>query len=225
MTVGRAVGRAVGAALGGAVLVACNPPVREVVGVPAPPVVAAGPACAPPPAAALALLADAPCPWVIVPGDRSELTLRSSDMASARSLGIAAPEACAGRCDFTGTVTAIGPLLLATHRDPASELVDAAFVGAALGGEVVRFAPLWFGLAAHGDSTALGPSHALVPWVCGDALVLAVEGRLPAAGAEEPAAALLRAAGMYGPGDDELRRVERPAPALSGCTRVPLELP
>ena len=213
------------ATLAGAVLAACSPPVREVVAVPAAPVVAAGPSCTPPPDAALALLADAPCPWVLVPGDRSELALRSSDLASARSLAVAAPDACGGRCEFTGTVTAIGPLLLAAHRGPASDRVDAAFVGAALGAEVVRFTPLWFGLAARGDGTALGPSHALAPWVCGDALVLAVEGRLPAASAEEPAAALLRAAGVYEQGDDELRRVERPAPALSGCTRAPLELP
>ena len=64
-----------------------------------------------------------------------------------------------------------------------------------------------------------------MPWVCGDTLVLAVAGRVPAANAEEPAPALLRAAGVYAVADDELRRVDRPAPPLAQCVRVPLVLP
>lgn len=209
----------------GVLLAGCNPPVREAVGVPVSPAVASGPSCAPTPDAALALVSDAPCPWALVAGEGSVLALRSGDPTSGRNLGVAVPDACAGRCDFTGTGSALGPVLLATHRDPGSEQVDAAFVGAALGGEVVQFAPLWFGLAARGDSTVLGPSHALAPWVCGDALVLAVEGRLPGSAAEEPVAGLQRAAGVYALVDDELQRSDRVTPTLRGCTRVPLELP
>lgn len=216
---------AVRALLVGVVLAACNPPVREAALVPTAPAVAPGPSCAPTPDAALALVSDDPCPWSLVAGEGSTLALRSGDPASGRSLGVAVPDACAGRCDFTGTVSAIGPVLLATHRDPGSEMFDAAFVGAALGGEVVHFAPLWFGLAARGDSTLQGPTHALAPWVCGDALVLAVEGRLPASAAEEPVAGLQRAAGVYTLVDDELQRSDQVAPSLRGCSRVPLELP
>jgi len=221
MAVGLASRMAVGGAL--MLLAACNPPVREAVGVPAAPEVPAGPVCATTPVGALALVADSPCPWALVAG-ASTPTLRSGDPASGRNLSVAVPDECAGRCDFTGQGSALGPVLLATRRDPASEQVDAAFVGAALGGSVVHFAPLWFGLAARGDSTALGPSHALAPWVCGEQLVLAVEGRLPASAAEEPVPGAVRAAGVYTLRDDELQRTDD-APPLRGCTRVPLELP
>lgn len=208
-----------------AATVACNPPVHEVQSVAPPPVVELGPACAPPPAAALALLADAPCPWILVPGDGTQMALRATDMVAPRALVVAPPEDCAGRCEFTGAATAVGPVLLASRLELGGERADAAFVGAALGGGVVRFAPLWFGRPARGDSSELGPSHALVPWVCGDALVLGVGGRLPAAAAEEATDGLRRAAGVYVIADDELRRSDQPIPDFSTCTRVPLELP
>lgn len=208
----------------GVLLAACNPPVREPVGVPAAPGHAPGPSCVATPDTAVAQVAGFPCPWALVPGEGPTLWLRSGSSADSRSLSVVVPEACAGRCDFTGTGSTLGPVLLATHREPGSEQVDAAFVGAALGGEVVRFAPLWFGLAARGDSTTLGPSHTLAPWVCGEALVLAVEGRLPASEAEEPVAGLLNAAGVYTLRGDELQRSD-PAPPLRGCARVPVELP
>jgi hypothetical protein len=206
------------------VFTACNPPVVEPASVPPPPVVAAGPVCAPPPAVALALLTDAPCPWILVP-DGVALALRSTEVGASRSLVVEPPGSCAGRCEFTGVGSALGPVLLATRGDTAGEVIEAAYVGASLGGGVVRFAPLWFGRAARGDSTELGPSHTLAPWVCGEVLVLAVEGRLPASDAEEPADGLVRAAGVYGLGDDELRRTDVSPPNLEECTRVPLELP
>jgi hypothetical protein len=116
-------------------------------------------------------------------------------------------------------------VVLATRHDPASELADAAFIGAALGGGTLRFAPLWYGASARGDNTDLGPSYALVPWACEGALVLAIGGRLPGARAEEPARVLEAAAGVYAIADEELRRTDQAMPALTGCTRVPLELP
>ncbi|HEY0136051.1 MAG TPA: hypothetical protein VGB85_18320 [Nannocystis sp.] len=198
---------------------------RETASVTEPPSVALAPTCAPPPAAALALIADAPCPWILVSGDRSEMALRATDMVAPRALVVVPPEACGDRCSFTGASTALGPVVLATRHDPASELADAAFIGAALGGGTLRFTPLWYGASAHGDSTDLGPSYALVPWVCEEALVLAIGGRLPGARAEEPARALAAAAGVYAIADDELRRTDQAMPALTGCTRVPLELP
>lgn len=204
---------------------ACNPPAaREVATAALPPIAEVAPACAPPPAAALALVADAPCPWILV-AEGSEMALRATDMVAPRALLVAPPEECGGRCEYTGTSTALGPLVIATLPDPASESPAAAFVGAALGGGTVRFAPLWFGRSSRVDNTDQGPSHALAPWVCGDALVLAVAGRVPAAAAEEPAPTLVRAAGVYAIADDELRRVDREAPPLAQCVRVPLELP
>ena len=204
---------------------ACTPPAtREAASATEPPSVDLAPVCAPPPAAALALVADSPCPWILV-GERSDMALRATDMVAPRVLVVVPPEACQARCNFTGASTALGPVVLATRYDPASELADAAFIGAALGGGTLRFTPLWYGAAAHGDSTALGPSYALVPWVCDGALVLAVGGRLPGARAEEPVRALEQASGVYVIADDELRRTGQAMPALTGCTRVPLELP
>ncbi len=210
---------------GGLFAAGCNPPVREVESVAPPPVVELGPACAPPPAAALALLADAPCPWILVPGDGATMALHATDMVAPRALVVTPPEECGARCSFSGATSALGPIVLATRSDPGSGLADAAFVGAALGGGTVRFTPLWYGRPARGDSTELGPSYTLVPWVCGEALVLGVAARLPGAGAEEASEGLRRAAGVYVIAEDELRRSEQPIPDFSTCARVPLELP
>lgn len=212
--------------LAAAALAACNPPAREGAPVTPPPAVAPPPSCSPPPVDAVAYLSDAPCPWVLVPGDSSEMALHATDMVAPRALVVALPEDCDGRCRFSGATTTLGPVLLAVRSAPTSELPDAAFLGAALGGGTVRFAPLWFGRPVLGDSTTQGPSHALAPWVCGDALVLAVAGRLAEAASEEPAEALRRAAGVYELAEGELRRAPRPAPAdLSRCTRIPIDLP
>ncbi len=182
--------------------------------------------CMPVPAETLAYLADGTCPWVLVPGEGLAMTLRRTDGTEAPSVDVVAPEGCAGRCSFSGAVTALGPVLLAVRADPNSELADAAFVGAALGGRTLRFAPLWFGRPAVGDSTLQGPVHALVAWVCGDSLVLMPGPRLPGAASEEAPRALREAAGVYELADEELRRADRPVPEdMKQCTRIPLELP
>lgn len=209
-----------------AVFLGCTPPPAEVTTTAPAPTPEPGPACTPPPAEALAYLADGTCPWVLVPGDGSQLSLHRTDLVGGPTLAVVAPEDCAGRCRFSGVVTTLGPLLLAVRADLNSELADAAFIGAALGGRTLRFAPLWFGRPVLGDSTLQGPAHALAPWICGDMLVLRSGPRLPGAASEEPVAALREAAGVYEVVDDELRRAERPVPEdISQCTRVPLELP
>lgn len=154
------------------------------------------------------------------------MTLRRTDATETQSLSVAPPEDCAGRCSFSGVVTALGPVLLAVRADPNSELADAAFVGSALGGRTLRFAPLWFGRPAMGDSTSQGPVYALAPWVCGDRLVLVPVPRLPGAASEEAPTALREAGGVYELAGDELRRADRPVPEdINQCTRIPLELP
>lgn len=181
--------------------------------------------CTPTPAEALAYLVDGTCPWVLV-GDAPAMTLRRTDVTEPPSIGVVPPEECAGRCSFRGVVTALGPVLLAVRADPNSELADAAFVGAALGGRTLRFAPLWFGRPAVGDSTLQGPPYALAPWVCGDRLVLLPWPRLPGAANEEASTGLRAAAGVYELAGDELRRADRPVPEdMKQCTRLPLELP
>jgi hypothetical protein len=206
--------------------VACTPPPTETTTTapriaPEPP-----PACTPVPAQALAYLSDATCPWVLVPGEAPALTLRRTDVVEPPTLAVVPPEACAGRCSFSGAVTSLGPVLLAVRADPHSELADAAFVGAALGGRTLRFAAIWFGRPALGDSTLQGPVYALAPWVCDDRLVLVVGPRLPGAASEEPPTGLREASGVYELAGDELRRVDRPVPEdMKQCTRIPLELP
>lgn len=216
---------ALAAACVGAFVACMLPPAELTTATPGPPP-APAPACTTAPAEALAYLADATCPWVLVPGDAAEMTLLRTDAAGPTTLGVAPPEACAGRCSFSGAVTALGPVLLAVRADPNSELADAAFVGAALGGRTLRFAPLWFGRPALGDSTVQGPAHALEAWVCEDSLVLMPGPRLPGATSEEAPTALRAAGGVYELTDEELRRADRPVPEdIKLCTRVPLELP
>ncbi len=206
--------------------VACTPPPAELVTATPGPMPVAVVECTPVPAETLAYLADGTCPWVLVPGEGLAMTLRRTDGTEAPSVDVVAPEVCAGRCSFSGAVTALGPVLLAVRADPNSELADAAFVGAALGGRTLRFAPLWFGRSAVGDSTLQGPVHALVAWVCGDSLVLMLGARLPGAASEEAPRALREAAGVYELADEELRRADRPVPEdMKQCTRIPLELP
>jgi len=154
------------------------------------------------------------------------MTLRRLDGTEAPSHDVMVPEACAGRCSYSGAVTVLGPVLLAVRADPNSELAEAVFVGAALGGRVLRFAPLWFGRPAVGDSTQQGPVYGLAAWVCGDSLVLMPGPRLPGAASEEAPRALREAAGAYELVDEELRRVDRPVPEdMKQCTRIPFELP
>jgi len=209
-----------------ALVAACAPPPAERSTAQPTPAPAPAPACAPPPAEALAYLSDATCPWVLVPGAPA-LSLRRTDVAAPPpALAVAPPEGCAGRCRYSGAVTSLGPMLLAVRADPNSELADAAYVGAALGGRSLRFIPLWHGRPALGDSTVQGPAHALAPWICGDMLVLVPGPRLPGAAGEETPTALREAAGVYELVEDELRRVDRPVPEdMKLCTRVNLELP
>ena len=209
-----------------AAVAACTPTPAEVTTAEPGPIPEPGHSCAPTPAEALAYLTDATCPWVLVPGDAAEMTLRRTDAPPSLALAVVPPEDCAGRCRFRGVVSSLGPLLLAVRADPNSELADAAFLGAALGGRTLRFAPLWFGRPVLGDSTLQGPAHALVPWVCGDALVLMPGPRLAGATSEEPPTALRAAAGVYELAGDELRRADRPVPEdMKQCIRVPLEVP
>lgn len=182
------------------------------------------PACAPVPPGALALLSGETCPWALVEV-AGALELQPLAPGADRALAVQPPEECAP-CRFTGAMTALGPTLLATRPSPASELAEEAWFGAALGGSAVVFAPLWFDRPALGDSTVLGPPHALAPWACGGALVLWPAPRLPGARGEEPPAALLRAAGEYEAAEGALRRSDRPVPPdMAGCTRIEVEAP
>lgn len=216
------------ATLGIALLVACNPPAAgDAAGTPMPPEQTDA-RCVEPPANALAVLADATCPWVLVPTDRPEagsLALQELAKAAPRALAVAVPDECAAGCEYRGLVTEIGPVVIATRASRLREGAEQAFVGAALGGATIRFVSLWYDRTAFGDATPLGPSLALAPWICGTELVLAGEPRIAGADAEEASEGLGAAAGVYAIKDDELQRSGPALPRLDSCTRVPLELP
>lgn len=206
-------------------LLACNPPAAgEPVQARPPDPDPAAPRCDEPPAGALALLSDAPCPWVLVTS-AGPLALRSL-APGGRTIAVAPPEDCRP-CRFEGVVTAAGPVLLATRPSPFGELADAAWIGATSeAAPVLAFAPLWYGQADLGDRTAQGPTYALAPQVCAHRLVLSPTPRLPGARGEEPPAALVRAAGVYAIEGGALVRQDMPGPTdMSDCAPVPLELP
>lgn len=221
-----------------AAALACNPPVTGEPG-PAPPAEPAPPqpACEEPPAGALALLpaeradpglVDRTCPWVLV-GAGAELTahpLGRGDATDLRTaLPVIPPPDCRP-CRFSGVVTAIGPVILATRPSAGSELADAAWLGAGPAGPPLRpgagpapvvFAPLWFGRPGFGDSTLQGPPWALAPHLCG-AREASPKGAGTTPGAREPVApppvpdspALVLLAEPRLPG----ARAEEPPPAL-----------
>lgn len=206
-------------------LLACNPPAAgEPVQARPPDPSPVATRCDEPPAAALALLSDPTCPWALV-ADGGALALRSL-APGGRALAVAPPDGCEP-CRFEGVLTAAGPLLLATRPSAASELADAAWIGATSdGATTLAFAPLWYGQADLGDRTAQGPTYALAPRVCDRRLVLWPAPRLPGARDEEPPAALARAAGVYAIRGGELVLQDAPVPSdMSTCDSVPLELP
>lgn len=214
------------AVLGLIALAACNPPAMSDAAVAPTPPAEDDARCVDAPAGALAILADATCPWALVPSDRSGLALHELAKASPRALAVAAPAGCEAGCEWRGAVTEVGPVVVATRASRLREGAEEAFVGAALGGATLRFAPLWYDRSAIGDATPLGPSHALVPWVCGKELVLAAQARLAGADAEEPSAGLVAAAGVYTLVGDELQRSgPAPDPRLGTCTLLAVDLP
>ncbi len=144
----------------------------------------------------------------------------------ATSVPLAVPEGCLSGCTYDGVDTALGPVLVAVRSDPSHELPAEVFIGAALGGDVVAFAPLWHGPRVEVDHTDVGPAHALVPWVCPQqGLVLHRGVRLPGLPDEPPTAELLAHEGVYAVSADGLTKTDAPAPALTGCQRVELLLP
>ncbi|MCB9566865.1 MAG: hypothetical protein H6710_06555 [Myxococcales bacterium] len=180
-------------------------------------------ACDPEPEGALARVEDAPCPWALVP-EGEGLRLRSRAPGGA-SLEVIPPEVCApaSRCRYEGVASALGPILLAIVDGPESEVPVDLWLGAALGGERLVFAELWWGPASVIDRTEVGPAHTLAPAICEGRLVLRPEGRLPEAESSPPAE-LLAQSGVYEVEGDALVR-RAPAGDASRCEALDLGLP
>lgn len=215
------------ASVGLAALLACNPPAAGDAAVMPTPPEQSDARCVEPPATALAVLADATCPWALVPTDRPDagaVALQELAKAAPRALAVAVPDGCADGCAYSGLVTEVGPVVVATRASKLREGAEEAYVGAALGGATIRFAPLWYDRSAVGDATPLGPSMTLAPWICEKELVLAAQPRLAGA-AEEASEGLRAAAGVYAIVGEELVRSGPARPRLDGCTRVAVELP
>ncbi len=125
------------ATLGIALLVACSPPATGDAPAAQTPPDLTDARCTEAPPTALAVLADATCPWALVPTDRSEagsLVLQELAKAARRALAVAALADCEAGCDYRGLVTEIGPVVIATRASRLREGAEAAYVGAALGG-------------------------------------------------------------------------------------------
>ena len=176
-------------------------PAEAVAGAPA----AESPTCGEAPAGALAILDDTPCSWSLIV-DAGALFVVAHD--GAVGWRVVPPDACspAERCTWDGVMSPLGPVVIASLIGGASEVPEGRWVGAALDDARIYFVPLWWGEGSIVDGTDQGPPFALAPWICGEELVLRVEGRLAEAAVEAPPPGLVAWAGIYRSGEGGLSR-------------------
>ena len=161
------------------------------------------------------------CPWVLT-RDEALLELASLDLDAAPPYEGELPAACTPRtCDWSGRATSVGPLVLATQRSAASEVVAGTtlgFVGA--DGKLV-FVDLWEGAgdAVFDEGTALGPAHGLAPFDCGGKLGLFAAARTEAGTTVQPVPSLRAREGIYA-SPVAKKEVER-----SRCTPIGWQMP
>lgn len=132
---------------------------------------------------ALAVFDGRTCPFVLRPAQETEVELVQFQPTPVRHGGrVPAPCETAGRCVFQGVDTPIGPLVVAEVRSAESEVPEQVWLGH-VDGERLQFTDLWdeAGPAVIDGGIALGPAHALAPYVCDGALALLAEPRLPGA--------------------------------------------
>lgn len=194
-----------GLALG---LAACSPPsTTQEEGKAAPRAVAPDPepvACRPSPGGgAWARFPGAACDWELreegeafgAEGDdsggppRKVLVLTSLALDAPAPARGPVPEPCRTRtCVYQGTLTPVGPLIVATVPSPSSEMPSDVLLVVAHG-ERLASTSLWEGAGepVESDFTHVGPAYALAPFVCGQALALLAVERLDVVGLPPPA--------------------------------------
>ncbi len=136
------------------------------------------------------------------------------------------PEPCrAHTCIYNGTLTTVGPVVVAAVPSTSSEMPSDAWVVAAVGDRLVSTS-LWEGAGppVESDYTSVGPSHALWPFVCGSALVLLVVERLDPTGLPAPDTLRAREGRLRAATPEDPAQAEAPAPR-AGCRSVELPVP
>jgi hypothetical protein len=174
-------------------LVACSlPSTTQAEGKPAPRAVAPDPepvACRPSPGAgAWARFPGATCDWELRE-EGQELVLTSLALEAPPPARGEVPEPCHTRtCVYHGTLTTVGPVLVAVVPSPSSEMPSDVLLLVAHG-ERLGSTSLWEGAGepVESDFTIVGPAHALAPFVCGQALALLSVQRLDMVGLPPPA--------------------------------------
>jgi hypothetical protein len=114
------------------------------------------------------------CPWVLTRDD-ALLELQSLDLDALPPYEGEMPPACSSAaCDWAGRATSVGPLVLATQRSPASEMIAGAVLGFVGVDSKLSFVDLWEGAGdpVFDEGTELGPTHGLAPFDCGGKLGL-----------------------------------------------------
>ena len=164
------------------------------------------------------------CPWELVAADDG-VRLRSLLPEPPPAIGGVLPDACApDRCALEGIESSVGPLVLAVLPSPQSEMPAGTWLGAVID-DRLRFVDLWEGAGegVTGDSTPLGPAHALGPHDCGGELALFVVDRLDASRDVAPRDVLLSRQGLVvAEGEDGVKIEPRSG---SGCKEIDLPLP
>lgn len=138
-----------------------------------------------------------------------------------------APEVCARRsCSFFGFQSTVGPVVVVQMAGPRSEMPAGVWLGVALdeARQQLVFFDLWAGAGQSvvGDGTDLGPTHALAPFACGDALGLFARSRTAAGEGVEAAATLVGREGVYA---WDATAPVRADTDRSACTPIAIEMP
>lgn len=136
------------------------------------------------------------------------------------------PEPCrTSTCVYHGTLTPVGPVLVAVVPSPSSEMPSDVLLLVAHG-ERLGSTSLWEGAGApvESDFTIVGPAHALAPFVCGEALALFAVERLDMVGLPPPATLLARE-GRLDPAALVTTGQATPAGAVERASCEPVDLP
>jgi len=136
------------------------------------------------------------------------------------------PEPCrTSTCVYYGTLTVVGPVLLAVVPSPSSEMPSDVLLLVAHG-ERLGSTSLWDGAGApvESDFTMVGPAHALAPFVCGKALALLAVERLDMVGLPPPATLLARE-GRVDPAALVATGTATPAGPVDRASCEPVDLP
>jgi hypothetical protein len=136
------------------------------------------------------------------------------------------PEPCrTSTCVYHGTLTPVGPLLVAVVPSPSSEMPSDVLL-LVTHGERLASTSLWEGAGepVESDFTIVGPAHALAPFVCGQALALLAVERLDMVGLPPPATLRARE-GRLDPAALVATGQATPAGAVDRASCEPVDLP